>query len=65
LDGLYTRGTAFVDIAALFAQAKAAIETDQFTTADAMHLSTQIQALHPQNRGLDTGFYSFDRDDIK
>lgn len=65
LDGLYTRGTAFVDIAALFAQAKAAIEANQLTPAGAMDLSAQVQALHPQNRGLDTGFYSFDRDDIK
>lgn len=65
LDGLYTRGTAFVQIAALFAQAKAAIEAEQLSSADAIALSDKVQALHPENRGLDTGFYLIDPDDIK
>ncbi|OTN77957.1 hypothetical protein A5886_003058 [Enterococcus sp. 8G7_MSG3316] len=65
LDGLYTRGTAFVQIAALFAQAKAAIEGEQLSPADAIALSDKVQALHPENRGLDTGFYLIDPDDIK
>ncbi|WP_430610463.1 peptidase U32 family protein [Enterococcus sp. DIV0876] len=65
LDGLYTRGTAFVEIAALFAQAKAAIEAGQLAADDALAFSTQVQAHHPENRGLDTGFYFIDPDDIK
>lgn len=65
LDGMFTRGENFVAIAQLFHQARQAIENDQWTTELAEELSQKISALHPKNRGLDTGFYYVDPKKIK
>ena len=65
LDGMFTRGENFVAIAQLFHQARQAIENDQWTTELAEELSQKISALHPENRGLDTGFYYVDPKKIK
>ena len=62
LDGIYTRGAAFVAIAKLFAQAKSLVESGK---EQAAVLSEQVAQLHPAERGLDTGFYAIDPDDIK
>ncbi|NKD39372.1 U32 family peptidase [Enterococcus casseliflavus] len=65
LDGIYTRGAAFVAIAKLFAQAKSLVESGKWQAEQAAVLSEQVAQLHPAERGLDTGFYAIDPDDIK
>jgi len=63
LDGIYTRGAAFVAIAKLFAQAKTLVESGKWQAEQATVLSEQVAQLHPAERGLDT--YAIDPDDIK
>ena len=65
LEGIYTPGHNFVEIAKLFVQARELIETNQFTHDQAFLLDEQIHQLHPQNRFLDTGFYEYDPDQVK
>ncbi len=60
LDGIYTRGAAFVAIAKLFAQAKSLVESGKWQAVQAAVLSEQVAQLHPAERGLDTGFYAID-----
>ena len=65
LDGIYTPGSNFVAIVAVFNQARFALESATWTGDLAKDYSRQIEALHPQERGLDTGFYKFDPDEVK
>lgn len=65
LDGLFTPGTAFVSIVACFAQAKQLITEGTWTAEQAASLSEQVSQLHPAQRGLDTGFYAINPEDIK
>ncbi|WP_321388760.1 peptidase U32 family protein [uncultured Enterococcus sp.] len=65
LDGIYAPGENFVEVAKLFVEAKAAIETGSWLEEQAQVWSEQIQALHPENRGLDTGFFHLDPNEIK
>ena len=65
LEGIYTPGHNFVEIAQLFVQARELIETNQFTHDQAFLLDEQIHQLHPKNRFLDTGFYEYDPDQVK
>lgn len=65
LDGLYTPGAAFVQVAACFVKAKELLETGQWTEAAAAHLDQQVRALHPEKRGLDLGFFAIDPAEIK
>lgn len=65
LDGIFTPGENFVEIAKLFVTAKKMLEEDNWQTADIQKLAEQLQQLHPENRELDTGFYYFDPASIK
>ncbi|MGX7243977.1 peptidase U32 family protein [Enterococcus quebecensis] len=65
LDGIYAPGENFVEVAKLFVDAKEKIEADLWTNQHAENAIEQIKALHPENRGLDIGFFDLDPDEIK
>ena len=65
LDGLYTPGADFVAISALFAEARTALANGQWDETYAQALNDKITALHPVERGLDTGFFALHPDDVK
>lgn len=65
LDGIYTRGDAFIDITKIFAQAKEAILTNNWQSISVANWEHAIHQLHPQNRGIDKGFYELDPNKIK
>lgn len=65
LDGIYCPGENFVEIAKLFVEAKDMVEAGEMTYDRAFLLDEQIRNLHPKERGLDTGFYEYDRDKVK
>ena len=65
LDGLYTKGDKFVEIAKLFVQAKEALEAGDWSANKAALLSQQVEQLHPVERGLDDGFFHYSADDVK
>lgn len=65
LDSLFTPGANFVAIAKVFAEAKAAIETNSWDDAMVDNAQQEIQKYHPVGRGMDTGFYHLDPTAIK
>ena len=65
LDGIYCPGSNFVAIAKLFVQARDLIEKGQFSFDQAFLLEEEVRKLHPAERGLDTGFYDYDKDKVK
>ena len=65
LDGLFTPGANFVAIAKVFAEAKAAIETNSWDDAMVDNAQQEIQKYHPVGRGMDTGFYHLEPTAIK
>lgn len=65
LDGIYTPGNQFVTIVDYFIEAKHLIEANQWTEQEATRLNGLVVAAHPNNRGLDEGFYYLDPDDIR
>ncbi|KXT78435.1 peptidase U32 family protein [Streptococcus sp. DD13] len=65
LDGIFCPGENFVEIAKLFIKARDLIQARQFTADQAFLMDEQIRRLHPKERGLDTGFYEFDRNKVK
>ena len=65
LDGIYCPGPNFVAIAKLFVQARDLIEKGQFSNDQAFLLEEEVRKLHPAERGLDTGFYDYDKDKVK
>lgn len=65
LDGLFTPGENFVEIAKIFAEAKTAIETNSWNDALILNAQQEIQKYHPVGRGMDTGFYHLDPAAIK
>ena len=65
LEGLYTPGQNFVEIAKLFIQARNLIQEGNFTHDQAFLLDEEVRKLHPKNRFLDTGFYDYDPDMVK
>lgn len=65
LDGIFTPGNAFVEIVRLYAQAKQAVASAEWSADLASELYQKIQALHPENRELGTGFYYIEPDKIK
>lgn len=65
LDGIYCQGQDFVEIVKCFVQARDLIEAGQFSQDQAFVLEEKIRQFHPSNRGLDTGFYDFERDKVK
>lgn len=65
LDGIYCPGDDFLEIVKCFVKARDLIEQGQFSQDQAFVLEERIRQYHPKNRGLDTGFYDFDRDTVK
>lgn len=65
LDGIYAPGENFVEVSKLFVEAKTAMEAGTWTQEQAKTWSEKIQGLHPENRGLDTGFFHLDPKEIK
>ncbi len=65
LDGIYCPGPNFVAITKLFVQARDLIEKGQFSNDQAFLLEEEVRKLHPAERGLDTGFYDYDKDKVK
>lgn len=65
LEGLYTPGQNFVEIAKLFIQARGLIQEGNFSHDQAFLLDEEVRKLHPKNRFLDTGFYDYDPDMVK
>ncbi|BAL62792.1 peptidase U32 family protein [Melissococcus plutonius] len=65
LDGIYTPGENFVSIASLFVQAREKIINKNWTQLEAQLAVEQINQLHPNNRGLDLGFFDIDPGEIK
>ncbi|MGT2867143.1 peptidase U32 family protein [Streptococcus fryi] len=65
LDGIYCPGDDFVEIVRCFVEARDLIEKGQFSQDQAFVLEERIRQYHPKNRGLDTGFYDFDKDTVK
>lgn len=64
LDGLFTPEDNFVSIARSFNRARQLVMDDSWTSEDAMGLFQRICDLHPNHRGLDTGFYHKDREEV-
>lgn len=65
LDGVFCPGQNFVEIVRIFIKARDLLEKDQFSYDQAFLFDEVIRKLHPQERGLDTGFYEFDRNKVK
>ncbi|RKQ35682.1 peptidase U32 family protein [Oceanobacillus halophilus] len=65
LDGIFTRGEDFVSIAKLFVQAKLALESGNWSNSIEEKLSHQLINFHPNERGLDKGFYAKDPSEIQ
>lgn len=65
LDGIYAPGENFVAVAKLFVEAKEHIEKGFWTADKAKEATEKIKLLHPENRGLDIGFFHLDPDEIK
>ncbi|MGY3729286.1 peptidase U32 family protein [Lactococcus termiticola] len=65
LDGIFTRGEAFVEIAKIFNEARKLVEAGELTADKAFMLDEQVRKLHPVGRTLGTGFYNVDPDTIK
>lgn len=65
LDGLFTKGANFVEIARRFVAAKELLESQQWSQMAADKLTAEVAKYHPQERELDTGFYAIDPEAIK
>lgn len=65
LDGIFTKGEAFVEIAKIFVKAKEAFEKGQWTPTLMEELNQQILAHHPADRELDEGFFVKDPNEVK
>lgn len=65
LDGIFVKGETFVKIAELFVKAKEALTENRWTDALRDELQEQLIQLHPQERGLDKGFYVKNPTDIQ
>ncbi|MGT2910565.1 peptidase U32 family protein [Streptococcus cameli] len=65
LDGIFCPGDHFVEIAKLFVEARDLLEKDALTYDQLFYLEEQVRKLHPKERGLDTGFYEYDRNKVK
>ncbi|MBS4461236.1 U32 family peptidase [Aerococcaceae bacterium zg-B36] len=65
LEGIFSPGENFVEIARLFAQARDLIETGNWSEEHGDALEVQIRQLHPANRGVDTGFFLYEPNFVK
>lgn len=65
LDGIFTKGDRFVEIAKIFVRAKEALEAGELTLDLKLSLNEQLINLHPVERSLSEGFYSKDPSDVQ
>lgn len=65
LDGIYTPGKDFVTIVTYFIEAKNLILSGEWTETEANRLTELVSEAHPSERGLDTGFYYLNPDEIR
>ena len=65
LEGLYTPGQDFVEIAKLFIQARSLIQEGSFRHDQAFLLDEQVRKLHPKIVSLTQEFYDYDPDMVK
>lgn len=65
LDGIFTKGESFVEIAKLFVRAKEALERGAFTADLKLALNEQVMNLHPVERSINEGFYSKDPSEVQ
>nr|WP_301108114.1 peptidase U32 family protein [Sporosarcina sp.] len=65
LDGLFTKGDVFVEMAALFNEARVAIMEGNWSAEYTDHLNERVQQLHPAERALDEGFFVKNPEDIQ
>ncbi|WP_326717057.1 peptidase U32 family protein [Vagococcus jeotgali] len=65
LNGMYTPGEDYLKILECFIEAKHLIETGKWSTDEVSRLQEVIEAHHPVGRGLDTGFYYLNPDEIR
>lgn len=65
LDGIFTKGQALIDIAALFVEAKQALESGTWTEGLATTLNDRLVKLHPTERTLDEGFFLKDPSEVQ
>ncbi|WP_313793097.1 peptidase U32 family protein [Fundicoccus culcitae] len=65
LDGLFAEGDDFVEIVGAFDKARRLIEAGEWGTEVAADLAAAVEAAHPAQRGLDTGFFLYPADKVK
>lgn len=65
LDGIFTKGEAFVQIAARFVEAKQAIIAGKWSSELAHQLYEQVLQLHPVERTVSEGFFSMNPSDVQ
>lgn len=65
LDGIFTRGDRFVEIAKLFVEAKQAFEKGAVSEEQVQSWNDQLEKLHPEERTLSDGFFSMDPKDVQ
>lgn len=65
LDGIFTKGQPFVDIAGLFVEARQAFAEKCWTQDVQEQLNSRLLALHPAERSVDEGFFLKDPSDVK
>lgn len=65
LEGIYTPGQDYVDIVSYFVAAKNHLLEQTWTLETATGLNELVKEKHPIKRGLDTGFYYLNPDDIR
>lgn len=65
LEGVFSPGQNFVEIARLFVEARNQIVAAQFTNDLALDLEAKVRSLHPTNRDLDTGFFLYEPGFVK
>lgn len=65
LDGIFTPGDTFVQVAACFVEAKKAFETNVWTDELHEQLNKKIVSLHPEERTLSEGFFLKDPEEVK
>ena len=64
-DGVLTPGENFVKVVQLFDHARKEIEAGTWTVEKSASLELQVRELHPEQRGLDAGFYILNPEDVK
>lgn len=65
LDGIFTKGQSFVDIASLFIEARQSFIEQRWTVDIQEQLNSRLLALHPAERSVDEGFFLKDPSDVK